>query len=137
MKKIIIGLIFITMFYQQAIAQEEQPEVQTNQPTGYVKAADIYNSCKRMFEHTFNTRENVARKNICNGYFFGIASTLMTMEAEGSGYKGICFTNEASTESFAKNFIAWMELHPDKMTLNATEAVLAATTEKYNCQKTN
>ena len=63
---------------QKNVLAQEKKELETMKKG--VEAADIYVACKYYFSKLFNTRENVSRKNICNGYFFGATSMLLLLQ---------------------------------------------------------
>ena len=99
-----------------------------------VQVDDIYVACKYYFSKLFNTRENVSRKNICNGYFFGSASMLLLLQAEGVK-TNTCVPMDVSTEEIIKGFLEWTDKNPDKMQMLASEALLEIIRKNYPCME--
>jgi Rap1a immunity proteins len=101
---------------------------------GVVEVGDIYIACKYYFSKIFTTRESIARKNICNGYFFGSASVLLLLQNEGVA-TNTCIPMDISTEEIIRNFIEWTDKNQDKMKLPAPEALLQIFRETYACDE--
>ncbi len=102
------------------------------QGTEGVKARDIYRACKNYFESTFNTRENTARKSICNGYFFGVGGTLLALSLS-KVQTGICLPDTISTEQIIHDFIDWGIADTNNLDYLASQGTLTALAQKYPC----
>lgn len=114
---------------------EISPEKENHQIEGEVqeiKVREIYKACKNYFDHTFNTRENSARKAICNGFFYGMGGTLMTLGLSKVD-TGICLPANFSTEQFIRDFIAWVKSDITNMDLQAPAGTMRMLSEKYPC----
>src|SRR5690606_12518594 len=94
----------------------------------------LYHACEKYFDHTFNTRENISRKATCNGYFFGVASTLLLLQ-ETDAKIPFCLPATLSTEDAARIFLTWgkssLSLNPDEF---ATQAVIKSLKQAYPCK---
>lgn len=120
-----------------------------------VQVADIYVACKHYFSKILNTRENVSRKNICNGFFFGSASMLLLLQDERIATK-TCMPMDVSTEEIIRAFLDWAEKEQaqvtktnmgnddpakssnkkaNKMSMLASEALLKLIRDQYPCNE--
>ncbi len=99
-----------------------------------VEVGDIYVACKYYFSKLFNTRENVSRKNICNGYFFGSASMLLLLQSEKIP-TNTCIPMDISTEEIIRGFLEWTDKHQDKMKMLAAEALMEMLRQNYPCME--
>jgi hypothetical protein len=97
-----------------------------------VVVGDIYVACKYYFSRVFSTRESIARKNICNGYFFGSAGMVLLLQHEGLK-TGTCMPNDISTEEIIRSFIEWTDKNQDKMKLPAATTLLEIFRKNYPC----
>jgi len=97
-----------------------------------VNVGHIYRACKNYFDHTFNTRENAARKAICNGFFYGMGGTLMTLGLSKVD-TGVCLPKNFSTEQFIRDFISWVKSDASNKILPAAGGTMKMLTEKYPC----
>lgn len=138
---VILSLLFFTSATQ---AQQTKPATQTQSPaseqkidklaTSGVTVADISVACKYYFSKVFNTRENVSRKNICNGYFFGAASMLLLLQSE-EVETDTCIPMDVSTEEIIRGFMEWVDKNPNKMKMLAGEALLEVLRLNYSCNE--
>lgn len=117
---------------QKSILAQEKKDLE-NMKNG-VQVADIYIACKYYFSKLFNTRENVSRKNICNGYFFGSASMLLLLQDEKVD-TGTCIPMDVSTEEIIKGFLDWADKNPGKNKMLASSALLEIIRENYPCNE--
>lgn len=99
-----------------------------------ITAFHVFKACRKYFESTFNTRENIARRAICNGYFFGLGSTLMSLRAEGIKI-GACLPGDLTTEQVIHTFLDWTKLNESKLNNSASSGAIAALRDKYSCKK--
>ena len=129
----LLTLIFLSLSSSISFAQSSSPSSrQTSAGANYIKAANIFSSCKKYFTNTFRTRENIARKATCNGYFFGIGGVLLSLQS--SGVKtGLCLPGNLSTEQIIKEYIDWAQKSESNMQLYAAESVLTSLKENYSC----
>lgn len=135
MKKIfpVILLLFFVAVGRMASATElPAASKDVGMSNSGVEVRDIYVACKYYFSKIFNTRENVSRKNICNGYFFGSASMLLLLQAEGAK-TNTCIPMDISTEEVIKSFQEWTDKNQDKMHMLASEALLELVRQAYPC----
>lgn len=107
------------------------PQLDTPELKHSVNAAAIYAACNKYFDHTFNTRENISRKATCNGYFFGVASTLLSI---GKDKTSLCMDASISTEQTIRDFLDWAKTRTDLSDIFATQGVFLALQEKYKCK---
>lgn len=139
MKKYIISLFVILFLMQEASAKEAMIPIsplklneQQDAKKDGVEVDDIYVACKYYFSKLFSTRENIARKNICNGYFFGSVSMLLLLQSD-SVKTNTCIPMDISTEEVIKGFIKWVENNPKKNKMLASEALLEMIRQEYPC----
>lgn len=124
-----ITIIIILFSMNIAYAQNSSnSQINTRDST----AADVYAACKRYFDHTFNTRESIARKATCNGYFFGIGSTLLMLQNSNIPLP-FCLPEDVSTEDIIQNFIDWAKEKPHKLSKFSTKGVIASIENSYAC----
>jgi hypothetical protein len=97
-----------------------------------VRAGDVFVSCKDYFQNKFNNKENVSKRATCNGYFMGVASTLLTLQQAGINTE-ICLPKDISTHQVIKIFIDWGNENEKSLTIPATDATLKALSDKYPC----
>lgn len=116
----------------QTANAESNDQFLSSKDNAGVAVRDIYRACKNYFESQFNTKENVARKGTCNGYFFGIGSTLLTLSLSNIN-TSICLPEDISTEQVISDFLVWAKSNPNAMQYLATEGTLTALTNKYPC----
>lgn len=109
-----------------------QQSVPDNKYDKIVKAANIMQACSNYFDHSFRTRESVARKATCNGYFFGIGGILLSLQVAGRN-TGTCLPTDISTEQIVRDYLSWSVENEDKINSPAAESVLTALTSKYPC----
>lgn len=128
---IVFCLTATNVFAAAAVVNRDAPKTPDVERSG-VEVDDIYIACKYYFSKLFNTRENVSRKNICNGYFFGSASILLLLQSEGV-VTDTCMPMDISTEEVIKSFLDWAGSNPDKMKMLASEALLELVRQKYPC----
>lgn len=114
---------------EQAKRTKETPSSVAKKDTN---AAAIYYACNKYFEHTFTTRESVARKATCNGYFFGIGSTLLLLQSSDVKLP-FCLPESTSTEDIIRIFLSWAENHSEDLSMFATKGVIDALTDGYPC----
>ncbi len=95
---------------------------------------NVYASCRKYFERTFNTQDNFSKKAMCNGYFFGVGSTLLTMQMRGVRFDTMCLPKDISTEKIIEVFLTWAEKNNDKFPIPATQAVFESLAASYPCQ---
>lgn len=117
---------------QKNIQAQEKKDLETIK--NGVQVADIYVACKYYFSKLFNTRENVSRKNICNGYFFGSASMLLLLQNEKVDTR-TCMPMDISTEEVIKGFLDWADKNPSKNKMLASEALLEILRDNYPCNE--
>jgi hypothetical protein len=99
-----------------------------------VRAGDVYNSCKDYFNNTFNTKENISKRATCNGYFFGVGGTLLTLKASGVDTK-ICIPNDISTHQIIQAFLDWAKINEAGLVIKAADGTLKALADRYPCGK--
>lgn len=98
--------------------------------TGY----NIFQGCRYYFTKRFNTKENLAKKSSCNGYFYGLGSTLLVLKQKGINI-GICMPNDISTEQIIKDYLNWAKYNLRYIQVSfPTEAVITALKKKYPCK---
>jgi hypothetical protein len=117
-----------------AMAAGEPRSKSNNRTQSDTKASAIYVACKHYFEHQFTTRERIARKATCNGFFFGIASTLIVLQNSGIALP-LCPPKEMSTEDAIRSFIVWGENNQDKLNVFATKGVIDSLIASYPCDE--
>lgn len=129
LQKVIILLLIFTIIPSIGFSKPSTNESSTI--TGY----HIYQGCRYYFTKRFSTKENIAKKNACNGYFFGVGSTLLILIKKGIGL-GICIPNDISTEQVIKDYLNWAKYHLQYIKVAfATDSVMLALKKKYPCIK--
>lgn len=133
MHKIILTiLLYLVILAGHSAAAEQSVTSDKSPDKATVEAQHIFAACKYYFKHTFNTRENIARKATCNGYFFGIGGTLLALKTAGKR-TGICIPNSISTHEIIRIFLNWSDTHYDQLQIPAADAVIMALSEQYSC----
>ncbi len=122
MKKLLIILVFLIP--ATSFAQEKE--------RAGVPAGHIYLACKNYFANSFNTRENIARRSTCSGYFFGVGSALLSLQASGKK-TGLCLPKTTTTKDVIEIFLLWYKQNDDKRNMLAIEAVLTSLGAAYQC----
>lgn len=98
-----------------------------------VTAADIRAACSKYNRPNFLNRERTARRAMCNGFFFGVASTAAILRRDHRLRSPYCFPVSISTEQVTKIFMQWSEDKRDLSAYLAAEGVLKALDEVYPC----
>jgi hypothetical protein len=98
-----------------------------------VRAGDIYVSCKDYFDNKFNTKENISKRATCNGYFFGVGSTLLTLASYGIN-TNICVPADITTHQVIQVFLDWGKANTDNLSIQAADATLKALGARFPCQ---
>jgi|GEM_PF-3497289 len=149
-KTTLISFILLILFSVSAFAEElnlkpvqklPQKEQATEEPAQNidkpakdtaVRVGDIYVACKYYFSRVFSTRESIARKNICNGYFFGSSGMILLLQNEGVKTE-TCMPMDVSTEEVIRGFLEWTDKNQDKMQLPASATLLQIFRQNYPC----
>lgn len=97
-----------------------------------LRAGDIYNSCKNYFSSEINNKENVAKRGTCNGYFFGVASTLLTLNMAMFD-TNVCLPRTITTHQTIQAFLEWAQKEGTDLKVLATEGTMEALKKKYPC----
>jgi hypothetical protein len=100
-----------------------------------VTAEDLRAACEFYFEAHFQNRERVARKQVCNGFFFGLASSVLALRSQERLSYPYCFPGSLSTEDAVRAFLDWSKTAQSLDRYLAAEAALIALEEKYPCRE--
>lgn len=143
----LLSLLVMLCLSFEASAQQQaaNPQTQTSAVTeeelitgpspkdGFIRAFDTYHACKRYFRKTFVTRENIARKSTCLGYFYGVGSILLHLQMS-QVRTGACLPEDFSVEDMMLTFVQWAEVNPENLkNVSATSAIMRALGTGYPC----
>jgi hypothetical protein len=99
-----------------------------------VRAGDVYNSCKEYFTNKFNTKENISKRATCNGFFFGVGSTLLTLKLSDVDTQ-VCLPNNITTHQIIQSFLDWGRINAEGLKLKAGDATIKALADRYPCKE--
>jgi len=117
------------------LKQKPQDEKLASDPNlGNVTAADLAKACGEYFMPHFYNRERMARKNVCNGYFYGALSALFWLRREDVPSLPYCAPESLSAEDSIKIFLEWSKKTPQPERFIAIEGVLDALDERFPCR---
>ncbi len=135
---------FILIITTSAFAQTDIIEDSTNvsppeKKIGrQVHASNIYEACRRYFTKSFNNREMIARQSICNGFFFGVGSTLLVLQHQHGADTGMCLPKDLSTTDVARVFLNLHRLYGSKLdNVPPTDALYMGLRKTYPCPELN
>jgi hypothetical protein len=111
----------------------QAPNAKKSAATEGVRAGDIYVSCKDYFQNSFNNKENISKRATCNGYFFGVGSTLLTLDTYGLN-TNICLPTDITTHQVIQTFLDWSKANTDNLSIQAADATLRALGARFPCE---